>query len=122
MAQWLDTLCAAAMLVFLGLAANRRFSIWRKVRYHGYRHWPIYPANVRSCDCEMFNSQKEGSSCAEIAYTYIIDGEYHSGYYKEYFSSEDQLDSFLDAFPIDSTINVHVNPRKPDESVFTGQS
>lgn len=122
MSQWGNDLLTVAVLIAFGLLVSKRSSIWHALRFPGFRNWPVYPATVQSRNYKEINSRRGTAYFAEIAYSYRIDGEYYSGYHKADLFSEDQLNSFFDSFPIDSTINVHVNPRKPSESVFTGES
>ncbi|MCI0348889.1 MAG: hypothetical protein L0Z53_05630 [Acidobacteriales bacterium] len=104
-------------LVLMGLGAifpsvySAPSEWWRRLRSNG---WPIVQGRIHSgqalCIEEIWS--------AELSYSYTVDGQYYSGYHKQFCASERDADDYLLQSPRDSAIFIRHHPAKPDRSVM----
>jgi hypothetical protein len=96
-----------SLVVGVGAEAGARFS--RRWWLKRAQAWPITQAHVESGKV----LQLEG----EIAYSYFVNGEYHSGFHKRQFKSEEEAFAFVDALK-GKTVLVNYDPGNHGVSVL----
>lgn len=114
-----DKLILGALATVFALGLASRFSLWQRMKFRGFAAWPTARATVQSCDYHESAQQRGPRFSAEVAYSYAIQGTYYSGYLKAYFFHERELDDFVSGHRVDSTFDIHVNPRNPEQSIVS---
>lgn len=85
-------------------------------RWRGFRSesWPMAFGNVQSIE---ISQSQDFLWRATLAYSYTVAGEYYSGFLKQQFARERDVDDFAHQFPSGLKIFVHYNPTRPERSL-----
>ena len=94
------------------MAVDRaRSEWWKRVRSNG---WPIVHGRVHSStiypDDQLW--------LAEVSYSYSVNGEFYSGYFRKRFTDEDEAEEYANLFPPDMTLFIRHKPEKPEVSLI----
>ncbi len=73
-------------------------------------------ATVEEVTVKVHYGRSSTTYRAEIAYSYRVGGEYYSGRYTTDRLSEEDANAVANKYPTGSTMQVHVNPAKPEVS------
>jgi len=93
--------------------------ISRILHSFGSYTWPVVPATVEAVIVQTYSGRSGTTYNAEITYSYAVDGEYYSGYYKgDLCSSEAEVDKWITQFPKGTKLQVRVHPTNPEKSVL----
>ena len=79
----------------------------------------MMPATVEEVTVQARHSRSSTTYRAEIVYSYQVGGEYYSGRYTTDSFSEEDANAVANKYPKGSTMQVHVNPAKPEVSDLT---
>src|SRR5579863_1359549 len=115
MPLWFDLsfliLFGIALLVAATWPGPRRFA-----RFSDSSNWPMMLGTVEEATVEAHYGRSSTTYRAEIVYSYQIGGEYYSGRYTTDSFSEEEANAVANKYPKGSTMQVHVNPAKPEAS------
>jgi hypothetical protein len=98
--------------------------LWRRFQRQRTEAWPTVEGRIESTSVVQKKSFWTGNRVpftAELAYSYVLDGQYVSGVYSRAFSSEPEGAEFVRALQ-GSTVIVSYNPQRPDKSTLTDAS
>jgi len=120
--QLADGVFTLLILICIGLLVSiKQWPEWlRRVRS---AHWPTTGGTIESGSVSTVRSRSHyfergiESATANLAYSYRLDGNYHSGYHTETFNDEQKAWSYVDGLK-GSVVKVSYNPRKPEISVL----
>lgn len=114
-----DNLLTVLLIAGLALALSKWPRLWRSLRFPGSSSWPRMPAIVEQVVVHSHSSRSGMTSYrAEVVYSYQVTGEYYAGRYLGDLLSEAELDGFARQFPKGATVQIRVNPEKPQQSVL----
>ena len=117
MPLWFDLSFLALFGIALLVAATWR-GPGRFGRFSDSSGWPMVPAAVEEVTVQAHYGRSSTTYRAEIVYSYQVGGEYYSGRYTTDSFSEEDANAAANKHPKGSTMQVHVNPAKPDVSDF----
>lgn len=111
-----------AAVVVTSLAALFIFNLYFRLKQRGYdaryllsQNWPTISATVVGGSVQSGGDQSQFFS--EFSYSYQIEGQYYSGYYRRVFGDEQRAWDFVDGMK-DKTVVVRYKRKKPEISVF----
>jgi hypothetical protein len=90
--------------------------LWRFVRFSNSSNWPMMPATVEEVTVQTHYRRSSTTYTAELIYSYQVGGEYYSGRYTADSFSEGDANAIASKHPKRSTVQIHVNPAKPEVS------
>jgi hypothetical protein len=115
MLLWFDlsflALFGIALLVAITWPGLRRF-----VPFSNSSNWPMMPATIEEVTVQADYGRSSTTYRTEVAYSYQVGGEYYSGRYTTDSFSEEEAKSIARRHPKGSTVQIHVNPTKPEVS------
>ena len=115
MPLWFDLLFAALFGIALLVAATWP-GPWRFVRFSNSSNWPLMPATVEEVAVHAHFGRSSTTYRTEVVYSYQIGGEYYSGRYATDSFSEEDANAVASKYPKGATMQIHVNPAKPEVS------
>src|ERR1700761_9233932 len=89
-----DLVILSAMFIAFLFVLAFRLSLWKRIRFRGFRNWPSAQATVQTCNYHEYIETRGPRFSAEISYSYIVQGAYYPGYLRAYFFHESELDEF----------------------------
>lgn len=122
------------ILVSLGIFFSG-YGIFRINNAWECKKWPIVPGRIMDSSIvelsDRSNNRSTETSLPDIKYEYKYKGltyfKNNIGYYGQYTlglsdsfyaGTEDQIAGFISKYPINSKVDVHINPKNPAESVL----
>jgi hypothetical protein len=115
MPLWFDLSFLALFGIALLVAATWP-GLWRFARFSDSSNWPMMPATVEEVTVQAHYGRSSTTYRAEIVYSYQVGGEYYSGRYMADSFSEEDANAIASRYPKGSTIQIHVNPARPEAS------
>jgi hypothetical protein len=79
----------------------------------------MMPATVEEVNVQTHYGRSSTTYSAEVVYSYQVGGEYHSGRYTADSFSEEDANAIASRYPRGATVQIHVNPAKPEVSDLT---
>lgn len=80
------------LAIFLAVLAERG---WQWLRRRAARKWPVAHGRIERAEWRQPNTGTNRYFVAELAYSYVVSGQYFSGYYRQSFSNLDATMSFV---------------------------
>jgi Protein of unknown function (DUF3592) len=80
------------LAIFLAVLAERG---WRWLRRRAARQWPVAEGRVERCQWRQPNTGTSRCFVAELAYSYVVGGQYFAGYYRQSFSTAKAAAEFV---------------------------
>lgn len=109
---------AGLLVVYIGVAAALEYRSHR--RRHYVESWPTTMATVESKEVSRVQTEKSSYNyhfVVELAYSYSVQGEFYSGYYKRPFDSEIDAWEFADSLT-GKSVPIHYKPDNPAASIL----
>ncbi len=82
------------LAIFLGIMAERG---WQWLRRRAARQWPVAEGRVERAEWRQPNTGTNRYFIAELAYSYVVHGQYYAGYYRRSFSDAASAAAFADS-------------------------
>ena len=101
---------AILLLVALGLSALEFVS---RRKYRGWRQWPRIEASVESTCVREIRPRPSRYFVAELAYSYVVGGDYYSGRFTRDFQDEGAAWEYANQMRGANT-TVHYHPQHPE--------
>jgi Protein of unknown function (DUF3592) len=80
------------LVIFLALMAERA---WQWLRRRAAREWPVADGRVERAEWRQPNTGTNRYFVADLAYSYVVGGQYFAGYYRRSFSNADAAAAFV---------------------------
>ena len=80
------------LAIFLAVLAERG---WRWLRRRAARRWPLAEGRVERAEWRQPNTGTNRYFVADLAYSYIVGGQYYAGYYRRSFSDAESAAAFV---------------------------
>ncbi len=80
------------LVIFLAVLAERG---WQWLRRRAARKWPVASGRIERAEWRQPNTGTNRYFVAELAYSYVVGGQYFAGYYRQSFSRPDAAMSFV---------------------------
>jgi hypothetical protein len=80
------------LVIFLAVLAERG---WQWLRRRAARKWPVAQGRIERAEWRQPNTGTNRYFVAELAYSYVVGGQYFSGYYRQSFSNLDATMQFV---------------------------
>jgi hypothetical protein len=110
-----------SVLVVLGFFVSiLRRQILNRIREYRASTWPIVGGLITTTSVRVIRADRGELAFAEIGYSYQIEGNYCSGYFKVQFPDEQAAWTFVDKLKGQPAV-IRYNPRKPDVSILRTQ-
>lgn len=81
------------LAVFLAILAER---LWQWLRRRAARQWPLAQGRVEQADWRQPSTYTNRYFVAELAYSYVINGQFYAGHYRRSFSDPDAAAAFVE--------------------------
>lgn len=81
-----------ALAIFLAVMAER---VRQWLRRRAARNWPVADGRVERAEWRQPNTGTNRYFVAELAYSYVVGGQYYAGYYRRSFSDMDSAMRFV---------------------------
>jgi hypothetical protein len=107
----------AAAFLIIAVAVAIRGLPWEKLKTLGARSWPMSQGKIESVTVIPYHVRYFTYYEAQLAYSYSVDGEYYSGFYKKFFLRESSANRFTDALREKSAF-IRSNPKSADVSTL----
>ncbi len=82
------------LAIFLAVLAERG---WQWLRRRGARKWPVAEGRIERAEWRQPNTGTNRYFVAELAYSYVVGGQYYAGYYRRSFSNAAAAAAFIQA-------------------------
>lgn len=82
------------LAIFLAVMAERG---WQWLRRRAARQWPVADGRVQRAEWRQPNSGTNRYFVADLAYSYVVGGQYFAGYYRRAFSDAGAAAAFVDS-------------------------
>jgi hypothetical protein len=103
---------AILLLAAVGISALEFLS---RRKYRGWRHWPRIEASVESSGVREIRTRHSHYFVAELAYSYVIGGDYYSGRFARDFRDEAAAWEYANQMR-GANAMVHYHPRHPERT------
>lgn len=80
------------LAIFLAVMAERG---WQWLRRRAARQWPLAEGRVERAEWRQPNTGTNRYFVADLAYSYIVGGQYFAGYYRRSFSDAESAAGFV---------------------------
>jgi hypothetical protein len=80
------------LAIFLAVMAERG---WQWLRRRAARQWPLAEGRVVRAEWRQPNTGTNRYFVADLAYSYVVGGQYYAGYYRRSFSNADSAAAFV---------------------------
>jgi hypothetical protein len=80
------------LAIFFAVMAERG---WQWLRRRAARQWPLAEARVERAQWRQPNTGTNRYFVADLAYSYIVGGQYYAGYYRRSFSDAESAAAFV---------------------------
>ncbi len=81
------------MVVFLAILSER---LWQWLRRRAARQWPLAEGRVEKADWHQPSTYTNRYFVAELAYSYVINGQFYAGHYRRAFSNAEEAAAFVE--------------------------
>jgi hypothetical protein len=82
------------LAIFVAVMAERG---WHWLRRRAARRWPVAEGRVERAEWRQPNTGTNRYFVAELAYSYVVGGQYYAGYYRRSFSDAQAAAAFVDS-------------------------
>ncbi len=82
------------LAIFLAVIAERG---WQWLRRRAARNWPPAEGRVERAEWRQPNTGTNRYFVAEMAYSYVVGGQYYAGYYRRSFSDAESAEAFVES-------------------------
>lgn len=82
------------LAIFLAVMAERG---WQWLRRRAARQWPVADGRVERAEWRQPNTGTNRYFVADLAYSYVVGGQYFAGYYRRSFSNAEDAASFVNS-------------------------
>ncbi len=82
------------LAIFLAVMVERG---WQWLRRRAARQWPVAEGRVERAEWRQPNTGTNRYYIAELAYSYVVAGQYYAGYYRRSFSDAVSAAAFADS-------------------------
>ena len=90
------------LAIFLAVLVERG---WQWLRRRAARQWPLAEGRVERAEWRQPNTGTSRYFVADLAYSYVVGGQYYAGYYRRSFSDAESAAGFVRAVK-DCTVQV----------------
>jgi hypothetical protein len=80
------------LAIFVAVMAERG---WQWLRRSAARKWPLAEGRVERAEWRQPNTGTDRYFVADLAYSYIVGGQYYAGYYRRSFSDAESAAAFV---------------------------
>ncbi|MGB9106991.1 MAG: DUF3592 domain-containing protein [Terriglobales bacterium] len=80
------------LAIFLAVMAERG---WLWLRRRAARQWPLAEGRVERAEWRQPNTGTNRYFVADLAYSYVVGGQYYAGYYRRSFSDAESAAAFV---------------------------
>jgi hypothetical protein len=94
------------LAIFLAVMAERG---WQWLRRRAARRWPVAEGRVEQVEWRQPNTGTNRYFIVNLAYSYVVGGQYFAGYYRRSFSSAAAASAFVHSLK-DSSVQVRYKP------------
>jgi hypothetical protein len=91
-----EILAGLAVMAFSFLAFTFR-TVATSLRSRQAQSWPTANGSVVSCDVKTYHGRFSDYAIGELGYSYEVNGEYYSGYFKPQYNDEQAAWTFVDS-------------------------
>jgi hypothetical protein len=102
------------LAIFLAVMAERG---WQWLRRRTARRWPLAQGRVERAEWRQPNSGTNRYFVADLAYSYVVGGQYYAGYYRRSFSDAASAARFVDSLK-DRAVQVRHKPGEVGRSLL----
>ncbi len=81
------------LVVFVAILADR---LWHWLRRRAARQWPLAQGRIEKADWRQPSTYTNRYFIAELAYSYVINGQFYAGHYRKAFSDADAAAAFVE--------------------------
>jgi hypothetical protein len=82
------------LAIFAAVMAERG---WHWLRRRAAKQWPVAEGRVERAEWRQPNTGTNRYFVAELAYSYVVGGQYYAGYYRRSFSDAKAAAAFVDS-------------------------
>ncbi|MBZ5630794.1 MAG: DUF3592 domain-containing protein [Acidobacteriia bacterium] len=82
------------LAIFLAVMAERG---WQWLRRRAARQWPVAEGRVERAEWRQPNTGTNRYFVADLAYSYVVGGQYYAGYYRRAFSDAASAAAFVNS-------------------------
>ena len=82
------------LAIFLAVMADRG---WQWLRRRAARQWPVAEGRVERAQWRQPNTGTNRYFVADLAYSYVVGGQYYAGYYRRSFSDAEAAAEFVES-------------------------
>jgi hypothetical protein len=82
------------LAIFLAVLAERG---WQWLRRRAARQWPVAEGRVERAEWRQPNTGTNRYFISDVAYSYVVGGQYYAGYYRRAFSDAASAAAFVDS-------------------------
>ncbi len=93
---------------------------WQWLRRRAARNWPLAEARVHSAEWRQPRTGTNRYFLADVAYSYVVNGQYYSGYYRRSFSDRDSAATWVEQVR-GRALQVRYHPRDISRSLLREQ-
>ncbi len=102
------------LLIVVSIAGRQALN---RIRERRAANWPLTDGEITTTEVKVIRAERGELALAELGYSYRVNGEYHSGYYKQQFTDEQDAWTFADGIRGLSVVIRH-KPGAPEVSVL----
>ena len=102
-------------IVLLGIVACG--GVWAWLRARQAQSWPSTQATIRQVDVRRAADRRFRPWLGQFTYTYVVNGEYYSGFYRVRKRTERQAENLISGWK-GRMVVVRYSPKKNDVSVL----
>lgn len=101
------------LLIAVACGAIVEYRRWQK--FKGWHSWPVAEATVEGVDVREVRTRHNHYFAAELAYSYVVNGEYHSGRFTRDFGDESEALDYANRVRGTKAV-IHYHPNHPGRS------
>lgn len=110
---------AGLIISLVVLAAFFAAWIYKRVRLHRSRDWPVGEGKVNGTQVRLEGSGTQSSAfIAVVTYSYSVDGVAHSGNLRRSFMRKNSADKWAETYQAGRALVVRYNPSNAKDSVL----
>jgi len=105
------------LAVLLAIMAERG---WQWLRRRAARSWPVAEGYVERASWRQLNGHSNRYFVADLAYSYVVGGQFFAGYYRRSFSTAAAAAAFIEIVRA-REVQVRYNPAQPTRSLLLAE-
>lgn len=105
------------LVIFVAVLAERG---WQWLRRRAARHWPVAEGRVHKAEWRQPRTGTNRYFVAELAYSYVVNGQFFAGYYRRSFSDLKTAAAWTDSMR-ERAFRVRYKATDPSRSIFREQ-